>query len=294
MTIATLLQPFRPLRIMDVGAMPEGKPRYAPLLESGGATVDAFEPDPRSLARLREQAPEGYRYHGVFLGDGDDHDFHITRYPGCSSLFAPDPTIIDAFMTIGTGTETGNFGLVRKERVATTRLDDVPGLAPPDLMKLDVQGAELLVLQHGKRTLASAAVVEIEVEFLPLYRGQPLFDEVFTFMREQGFVLHKLIDVAGRTLRPIVGPNRFLPLSQVLWSDAVFVRSYFDLEGWSLDTLTAAAIVLGDVYRSFDVVFRLVTELDRREGSARIVRLAAELKSAGDLNRLYFNERDTP
>lgn len=273
--------------------MPEGTPRYAPLLEAGAATVDAFEPDPRSLARLQAGAPAGYRYHGVFLGDGNSHDFHATRYPGCSSLFDPDPAIINAFMTIGTEAGSGNFSVVGKTPVSTSRLDDVPGLAPPDLMKLDIQGAELMVLKNGVRTLAAAGVVEIEVEFLPLYRGQPLFGEVFSFMMEQGFVLHKLIDVAGRTLRPITGPNPFRALSQILWADAIFVRSYFDLTGWTEDALTAAAIVLADVYRSFDLVFLLAAELDRRRGGDLSRRLAAHLQAAGKLDRLYLNERET-
>ena len=39
---------------------------------------------------------------------------------------------------------------------------------------------ELLVLEHGMQKLADAVVIEAEVEFVELYRGQPLFGDIET------------------------------------------------------------------------------------------------------------------
>jgi Methyltransferase FkbM domain len=64
-----------------------------------------------------------------------------------------------------------------------------------DFIKLDTQGSELEILQGGVRALAGVRCVEVEVEFNPIYRGQPLFYEVDAFMRGQGFVLWKLTNL---------------------------------------------------------------------------------------------------
>lgn len=51
--------------------------------------------------------------------------------------------------------------------VETVRLDDVPETASVDLLKIDIQGGELMVFQNAERRLADALVIQTEVEFLP-------------------------------------------------------------------------------------------------------------------------------
>ena len=87
------------------------------------------------------------------------------------------------------------------------------------------QGYELEIMRHGTATLANTLVIECETEFVPLYKDQPLFGDVQCFLRDQGFMLHKLIDVAGRPFRPFNPPNPYQPMSQLLWADAIFVRT---------------------------------------------------------------------
>jgi FkbM family methyltransferase len=57
------------------------------------------------------------------------------------------------------------------------------------LLKLDVQGSELDVLRGGRRTLAQAVAIEVELTILALYEGQPLISEVTAFLAEAGFGL---------------------------------------------------------------------------------------------------------
>lgn len=73
------------------------------------------------------------------------------------------------------------------------RLDDyIPraNVPPPDLMKLDVQGFELEVLNGGRHALAHATAVICEVSFIEFYKGQPLFADLATFLNEHQFVPH--------------------------------------------------------------------------------------------------------
>lgn len=76
--------------------------------------------------------------------------------------------------------------------VAVARLDDVVDAAalPGDAcVKMDVQGAEDLVLDGGRRVFARARCVYVEVSFVPAYRGQPLFEEVHARLAGLGYRL---------------------------------------------------------------------------------------------------------
>lgn len=86
------------------------------------------------------------------------------------------------------------FGITRQreEKVPVVPLDhyvEAEKLPAPDLIKLDVQGYELAILEGGLRCLQAARFVISEVSFIPFYQGQPLFADVVAFMDQQGFEL---------------------------------------------------------------------------------------------------------
>lgn len=277
-----------PIEICDVGAMLEGRPRYAELVDQGLARVTGFEPDRAQLARLAAEGDADHRYLPYVLGRGGPATFHVARYPGCSSLYEADPAVIDLFSTIGAG-PGGNFTVVAREAVTTTPLDDVAECPPPDLLKIDVQGAELDVLRGASRALARAVVVECEVEFVPVYKGQPLFGALQVFLHERGFLLHKFLDIAGRTLRPLERrDNRFAPMSQVLWADAVFVRDFTRLDGYDDAQLVRAAAILHAVYCSYDLACRLLLEYDRRRDTSLAARYTERVFGGANLPLLYM------
>ena len=60
-----------------------------------------------------------------------------------------------------------------------------------DLLWLDLQGAELLVLQRGESLIAATKCCHIEVSKKPLYQGGATFDEVRQFFTSRGFSLVK-------------------------------------------------------------------------------------------------------
>ncbi len=267
-----------PIDVLDIGAMAEvGGDHYDPLIVQGLARVTGFEPNPAEFKKLAGR-PGPYRYLQHFLGDGGIATFHLTRYPGCASLLEPDPSVINLFETMGCE-QDGNFRVVRTERVQTTRLDDLPPDIKADYIKIDVQGAELMILRNGPRLLAKSLVVETEAEFIPLYRGQPLFGDLQCFLREQGFVLHKFVDLGGRPFRPVRPKNVFAPMSQAMWADAVFVRDFSRLDRYSEEDLINAATILHVIYRSYDLVGVLLREFDRRQASSLWSRYSSWLKT---------------
>lgn len=272
-----------PVLVLDIGARSEGNDRYAPLVAQGLARVTAVDAAPFDPAVL--QARGIVRTLEVFLGDGNPAEFRVTAYPGCSSLLEPDPAVIDRFPMLGTG-EGGNFRVKNRHAVRTRRLDDMLVEGLPDYIKIDVQGAELDILRHGTRVLSMATVVECEVEFVALYKDQPLFCDVQAFMRERGFAFHKLIDLVGHSFLPPPDPR---PVNQLLWGDAVFVRDFARLEAYDDDDLIRAALVLNDCYRSFDLVAYLLAEHDRRRGTTYAASYRAALAALPSTEGSFLN-----
>ncbi len=266
------------IRIMDIGAMEEGRDRYAPLVANGLADVVGFEPRREEFERLSLRSGP-YTYLNVALGDGARATLHVTRAPSASSLRRPDSKYIDAFSDMSTKQGAGGFSVEEEIEVDTIRLDDLENVEQPDLIKIDVQGTELDVLLNGPRTVANSVIIECEVEFVPLYEGQPLFGDVQVYLRSKGFVLHKLIDLAGRALRPVRVRPASAPFSQVLWADAVFVRDFSDLMALDDAQLLRAATILHDVYRSYDLARYFLDEHDRRTSTSYAERYDAALSS---------------
>lgn len=70
----------------------------------------------------------------------------------------------------------------------------------PDLIKLDLQGAELLCLDGAAQSLAHAEVVMMEVSFFSLYAGSPLIGDVIPYMSDRGF---RCYDITALYRRPL-------------------------------------------------------------------------------------------
>lgn len=66
---------------------------------------------------------------------------------------------------------------------------------PVDILKLDLQGYELEALKGSINILEGIKLILVEIEFVPLYKDQPLFAEVDIFLRGHDFRLLNLYDL---------------------------------------------------------------------------------------------------
>jgi len=80
---------------------------------------------------------------------------------------------------------------VTTQKIMIKRLDDIAAdidIRENILIKIDVQGTEDKVLLGGEQILSKASVLILETSFQPLYKTQPLFDDVYGVLKQKGFV----------------------------------------------------------------------------------------------------------
>ena len=262
--IAAMLPDLARLKIVDVGAMSlgEGTDPYSPLTMAAPCDVYGFEPVAVEFEKLKASAKPGHHYLPYFVGDGSARTFYECNFTMTSSLFEPNTALLAKFQNLEELTR-----VQKAYPVQTTRLDDIPELKGTDFLKADVQGAELMVFEGAPRLLDDALVVHTEVEFVQLYKDQPLFADVDAHLRSKGFVLH-LLGKAGRTFKPLIFRNDVnAGLSQILWGDAVYVRDFMSFDELSGPALLKIAAILRETYRSVDLVAVALEAYDRQHGT---------------------------
>jgi FkbM family methyltransferase len=247
-------------KVVEVGAYFMEMCVYEPLLEHPESELVGFEPNPDSLAELQRSPDPRRTFLPYAVGDGSRRPLHFCAAKDMTSLLEPNPSVLNLFHGFPIWGR-----VVTTESVQTVRLDDVAEIAGMTFLQMDIQGAELLALQHAENRLREALVLHLEVEFLQLYIDQPLFSDVEQFLRHRGFVFHRFFEPKSRVIQPmVVDGNLIAGLSQLLWSDAVFVRDFSRLERLDDRELLTTAAIMHDCYNSWDLTQHLLLELDRR------------------------------
>jgi len=206
--------------VVDVGAsIIEGEvDRYMPLVDRKAARVIGFEPDADERNKLKTRYPDGRIYLPYFIGRGGAATFHQTNWIYTGSLLDPNTPLLDHFQALNDVTR-----LVGKHAIQTHRLDDISEVDAMDFLKLDVQGGELAAFEGAERLLRDCLVIQTEVEFVQLYKDQPLFADVDKFLRARGFQFHRFLGFGSRCFKPFLAmDNAAVTGSQQIWSDAVY------------------------------------------------------------------------
>jgi FkbM family methyltransferase len=277
MQIASILPPLPRLKIVDVGAMflGDGADPYARLQKALQCDVIGFEPVGAEYEKLKAMSDPSRIYLPYFIGDGATHTFHECNFAMTSSLLEPDSALLDKFQNLGNLVQ-----VVKTYPVETKRLDDIPEVAGADYLKVDVQGGEMLVFGGAVELLKSVLVIHTEVEFVPLYKRQPLFADIDTFLRGHGFLLHKLSST-GRTFKPLIWNNDLNSmLSQMLWGDAIYVRDFMRFDRLSPDALIKLAAILHENHGSLDLAAVALAAYDQKTGSQLHARYVQALLGA--------------
>lgn len=194
---------------------------FAPNLTIIGFDADADACDAANSALQDPSVTWTEEHIPLALSDtSGETTLYVTKAAACSSLYPPNEPYLERFASLP---EFANLDFTVELPVTT--LDEVcrdRGIETIDFLQIDVQGADLQVLQGGAELLSRVLAVQIEVEFSHLYCDQPLFADVDTYLRSQGFTLFDL-SIARRVRRrsPICSTTH---PGQALWGEAFYFR----------------------------------------------------------------------
>ncbi len=197
------------LVIFDVGAyVGEVAATYKRIFPR--STIYCFEPFPDSFNSLcRLCRDESIIAHQIAFSDKEGKaTFHINVDLSCNSLLPPTESDFKCYSA--KSIKDGEI------QVETNTLDNFcagAGISCVDILKLDVEGAEVKVLEGASRMLSKQAIkiVYSEVMFIPHYTEGCLFHELTSFLNKRGYTLFNLYHLksAGN--------------GQLRWGNAIFL-----------------------------------------------------------------------
>jgi FkbM family methyltransferase len=229
----------RPLTYLDCGARAGKLPRGFRAI--GDTAYVGFEADAEECARLNDAARPHHRFVQAFLaGRAGRRPFHLTASPACASLLAPNDDLLAAFPELAAafvGRDT-----IEVPTVTLQAALDAAGIHGADFLELDT-GSEQEILEGAGSVLDGILGIRVEVEFAAMYRGQPLFADLDTYLRARGFVLFDLSRYrARRGALPADVPTR----GQLLWGHALYLRDGANLPVETIGRLAAVAALVDE------------------------------------------------
>jgi len=183
-------QGIEPKTIIDVGASIGMFTKAANYLFPE-AIIHSFEPLKSSFAKMKSLIGDNknVKMYNFALGEKNEHTaINESSYEYSSSILEMSDEHKNAFPYTAEST---------KQEIDVKILDEVfddKAIEKPVLIKLDVQGYELNVLKGATNFLDKCDYIIIELSFKELYKQQPLFHDIYSFLVDKKFMLMDIID----------------------------------------------------------------------------------------------------
>lgn len=198
-----LINYSKPKRVLDIGAHVGDFSKAISQL-SPDCSIVMVEANPNCEEYLKK-LPHGYEI------------IALSSKQGTAELF------IEKANSIGTGTslykentQWYTDGKFEKIKVETDTLDNKKYFADEiiDLVKMDVQGAELDILIGGRSTIMRSNYVLIEVSVTDYNAKAPLINQIVPVMKQYGFYIEDILDYL------------FLDKNNIIQMDILFKNTY--------------------------------------------------------------------
>jgi len=256
-----------------------------------------FEPDKREFGHLVDRTG-AQKDSSTFFDVALHHrlgplQLHVARDRGLSSIFEPNRGFLDSFPN------AARFDITEIQQVEADTLDNqllARGVNDVDFIKADTQGSELFVLEGASRALASSVVgLEVEVEFAPIYKGQPLFADVDRFLQGLGYLLFDLRPCYWKRAagRGIGGPR-----GQIIWADALYLKSLpalrvavADLDPALQQSKLLRALSISLLYGYYDYALEMTREAGAALGPDERAIIERRLRESGERRGTDFPGR---
>ena len=174
------------------------------------AQIYAFEPLPDCYAQMSNRMKGDKKYQGFNCGLGEKEETLLIQ----KNSHAPS----SSFLELGDKHKEAFPFTAESEKISVPvrRLDDMVqdlNLGKNIMIKVDVQGFEDKVLRGGLKTFDKAKLLIMELSYQELYKGQPLFNDIYQELAKLGFQFQG-------TMAQMAEPNT----QELLDADCIFIK----------------------------------------------------------------------
>lgn len=178
-----------------------------------------FEPNKNEYKKLINISdPNSLIINSALAGTKRRIEFYLTQKQECSSCYVPNTEFLSLF------DNADRFNILQTSSIEVDTLTsqlNKKNITEVDFIKIDTQGSELDILEGGLDFLSRAVGIEVEMEFVEVYKGQPLFDEVHSFLTRNGF---NLFDIKRYYWKRKNEPHS-TNTGQLIFGDGLYYRS---------------------------------------------------------------------
>lgn len=209
--------------LIDIGAAGGAHKRWSYFSDS--LRIVGFEPDEKEFVKLKNSDREIW-FNSALSDSKGKRILHITKSQTNTSFLMPNQELLKQLQWSPNEPIT-DHDILKEVEVECDSLDNILNSqnVHPDYLKLDTQGSELDILKGADRVLLEDLLIaEIEVEFAPIYKDQPLFADIDAFLRERGFTLQDLgnfLYMKPRGLAGIGGAK-----GRIIAADALYIKDF--------------------------------------------------------------------
>lgn len=195
------------ITIFDVGAH-DGRSIVEYKKKFPKSNIFSFEPTPETFKVLHNNFNEKYNINIFNLA--------LTSFVGSTSFYINNSSFTNSILKLSDRNPLDFIKSQTSITVETTTIDvfcKEKNIERIHILKIDVQGADLDVLKGATEMLKSKCIdlIYIEVEFVEIYKDQPLFHDISMFLNEHKYKLHALYNLS------------YSKEGQIMYGDATFV-----------------------------------------------------------------------
>ncbi|TRM50980.1 FkbM family methyltransferase [Achromobacter sp. LC458] len=200
----------------------------------------------------------------VALGDGNAAILYAQLE--CTQSSTMEPLQPDHKLLVKPLVETR---IIAKIPIPTVELNAIHGLERIDWLVLDDRHDNVKILQHGGSLLKEILLIEVKIQFTPIFRDQTDLHSLTKLLGQHGFMLMQLKNQQYVTsFLPKTPALNSFPKSQLLSAEAVFVPMPSKLQALEKNQKLKLAFLLHSIYNAADMVAGILETIDPLDAEA--------------------------
>lgn len=250
-----------PIVICDIGAaeIDDHQNFIINLLNNTNTFIYGFEPNEDEYLKLKQT--EKKIFFNTALGDGSIKDFIFFNASGMNSFLKPNYDYLNLFHGFDEWAK-----IIKTKPLKTEKLDNINFKHKIDFFKIDTQGSESEIIEHGQKKISEALCIQVETSPTPIYQGEKSFSLISGQLEDLGFRLHMFNDIHTRPFKPVIfSPNNpYSGSNNIFQLDCVFIKNTDILFKLENEQLSKIILILFYCFKSYDLVYILINELEKR------------------------------